>query len=289
MSSITAPPWKRLGAIRPAGLVAARIELHRAVQLPAALGIARAAPQADSGHHALVFDAERGAFLAPVVSGKRSYRAALRAVGTRLQLLDANHSLVSELALAGRTFAEGLAWLERATERYTGAAGPSLAAPEHALPAHPVAEGGRDGRFRGVEPEHALELACWFADVEHVLAPLALELGAGPLRVWSHHFDLDCVVARGGRTLGLGFSPGDEGCAEPYLYALPQPAPAEPPALEPPFEWTSDGWSGAVLRGANVVALDAARQAELVERFYRTAVDALVRDQRGAPGSSSPA
>jgi hypothetical protein len=96
-------------------------------------------------------------------------------------------------------------------------------------------------------------------------------------------------VSPGGRTLGLGFSPGDEGCAEPYLYALPQPAPAEPPALEPPFEWTSDGWSGAVLRGANVVALDAARQAELVERFYRTAVDALVRDQRGAPGSSSPA
>jgi hypothetical protein len=272
MSSITAPPWKRLGAIRPAGLVAARIELHRAVQLPAALGIARAAPQADSGHHALVFDAERGAFLAPVVSGKRSYRAALRAVGTRLQLLDANHSLVSELALAGRTFAEGLAWLERATERYTGAAGPSLAAPEHALPAHPVADGGR---FRGVEPEHALELARWFADVQLVLAPLALELGAGPLRVWSHHFDLDCVSARGGRTLGLGFSPGDEGFAEPYLYARAQPAPPEPPALAPPFEWTSAGWDGAVLRGANVVALGAAGQAELVERFYRTAADAL--------------
>jgi hypothetical protein len=273
MSTTTATPWERLGAIRPVDLVAARLELHWAAQLPAVLGIARAAPQADHGHHALVFDATLGAFLSPVVSGKRSYRAALRVASTRLALLDANHSSVAELALAGRTLAEGLAWLEGATERYTGVAGPPLHPPEHALPAHAVAAGGR---FRGADPAHALELARWYGDVQDVLAPLARELRAGPLRVWSHHFDLDTLVARGARSLGLGFSPGDEHFAEPYLYALPCPRPDAPPALAPPFEWTSDGWSGAVLRGSNVIALDAAGQAELIERFYRTAVEALV-------------
>jgi hypothetical protein len=267
--------WLRLGTIRPTELGTVRLELHAALQIPAALGIARATPAPDFAQHALTWDPAHHALVSALVPGRRPYRAGLRLAEPTLLLLNAKDSLVEALPLAGRTFAEGLAWLGEASERYTGDAAAPLARPAHELPDHALYRGERFG----ADPAHTLELAHWFGNLSRALGSVVAGRKASPVRVWSHHFDLDTVLDLGDeRTLGLGFSPGDEGVPEPYLYALPTPYPEAKalPPLAPPFEWITDGWIGAVLHGSALATVALERQAAEVERFYRTAEEALL-------------
>jgi hypothetical protein len=279
MPTMTEKDWLRLGTIRPRDLVETRLELHHAVQLPAALGIARARPEPDFGHHALVWDREHHALLGATVEGPRPYRAGLRPATLALLLVRPDGALIEALSLGSRTRDEGLAWLAETTRRYTGEDGPELRWPEHELPEHGIASGARFEPGLGARGWARNELARWFQDVEPVLAERRADRAASPVRIWSHHFDMDTVHDLGaGRTLGLGFSPGDEGIAEPYLYLLPPPYPDERalPPLEPPFEYATEGRVGIVLRGSAVASLTAEEQAKLVERFYRVGEETLV-------------
>jgi hypothetical protein len=98
------------------------------------------------------------------------------------------------------------------------------------------------------------------------------------VRVWSHHFDLDTVIVLGGEaTIGLGLSPGDEFYAEPYLYVLPSswPEGKEAPGLGAPAEWRTENWTGAVLRGSEIVKLAAGAQSAVAERFFRSTAASL--------------
>lgn len=275
MPTMTRKSWLHLGTIPPTHLVAARIDLHWAVQLPAAVGIARATPSADYAQHALTWDGAHHALVSALVPGRRPYRAGLRLSERALLLLNGKGSLVDALPLPGLTLREALAWLERASANYTGEDAPPLARPEHELPDHAVAEGAP---FGALAAAHAEELARWFANLSELFSELVRGRPASPVRVWSHHFDLDSVLDLGrGRKLGLGFSPGDDSYAEPYLYVLPEPAPADGalPPLPAPMEWVTDGWTGAVLRGSALARLPADAQAELAERFYRSSEDVL--------------
>jgi len=277
----TRAAWLRLGTLDAHALVEARLELHWAAQLPAALGIARATPQPDFGQHALVWNAEHHALASALVAGRRPYRAALRPATPTLLLLNEKNALVDSLALSGHTLDEGLAWIAEAAERYSGEGGAPLALPEHELPAHPLQRGARLG---AASPAAFLELARWYEDFARLLEPLRAGRKASPLRVWSHHFDLDTVIDLGGeRTLGLGLSPGDDSYAEPYLYVLPTPYPDEAAlaSLEAPAEWVTDGWIGAVLRGSHFAARTNEEQLELAQEFYR-AGEAALRQALGA-------
>jgi hypothetical protein len=61
------------------------------------------------------------------------------------------------------------------------------------------------------------------------------------VRCWPHHFDIALLVRldEGGgeeaRSIGIGFSPGDEYYQEPYFYISPYPSPKNPtlPTLPP--------------------------------------------------------
>ena len=261
--------WRRLGTVAPAALAASRLELHHAVQLPAALGIARGRPEPDFGHHALTWDAKERALASALVPGKRPYRGAIRFHDRTLLLLDGASRRLESFVLAGRTLQEGLAWLSRETAQLTGEPEVPLALPEQELPPHPVAGGAR---FGPVEAAESAEIEAWFANVAEVLESLRQGEKASPVRVWSHHFDLDTVIDLGSeRTLGFGLSPGDEFYAEPYLYVLPSgfAEGPEPPRLEAPAEWRTKDWTGAVLRGSEVAKLAPDAQAAAVERFYR--------------------
>jgi len=271
------PGWLRLGALRATELVPARLELHWALQVPAALGIARATPAPDFAHHSVHWDPSQRALVGARVEKPRAHRAGLRFEDLALLLLSEKDALVEALPLAGRTLAEAFAWLDAASARYTGVEQAPLARPQHELADHPLAHGAR---FCAAPAAGLHELARWFEDLAGVLGARRDGREATPVRVWSHHFDMDTVLTLGGeRTLGLGFSPGDDSYAEPYLYALPTPYPDERalPELAPPMEWVTDGWIGAVLRGSHVAALAPAAQAELAARFYRAAEEALAK------------
>lgn len=266
--------WRPLGSVAPEELVPARLELHAALQLPAAFGIARATPTEDFAHHALTRDPNGPTWLGALVPGPRPVRAGLDPRTLELLLLDADGTPLDALPLIERTLDEGLHWLSETSARLTDTAPVPLALPTHELPEHPL--------FRGAAfpaEGHALraELVRWFDDLHGTLAVLAGASGARAPRLWSHHFDLDTILMlEAGRSLGLGFSPGDEGIPEPYLYVLPDPAPAAAarPTLAEPLEW-AEGWDGVLLRGSRLVPLDTARQARSAADFYARAESAV--------------
>src|SRR5207248_1959573 len=100
------------------------------------------------------------------------------------------------------------------------------------MPDHAIALGARYSLEEMSEPMQVL--SAWYANADGMLGRLrgrlqARKLKAPAVRCWPHHFDLDSLVGLGrGRTTGLGFSPGDEYCGEPYFYVTMYPEPSIP-------------------------------------------------------------
>lgn len=90
-----------------------------------------------------------------------------------------------------------------------------------------------------------------------------IEGEVGPMNLWPHHFDIafewfsDAVEVydeedgpkEHNKQVGFGFSPGDQGDAQPYLYANPWPFDESFRSVTLPegASWHEEGWSGAFL------------------------------------------
>jgi hypothetical protein len=277
-------PWESLGKQSPRGLVPARLLLHHAAQLAAAVGRSLVPARPDDGHTSLEWTPSPRGLASQEVAGARPWRAllGLGEPAPALALL-AGGAEVDRLALEGRTRREAFEWLdERARSLGAPASRLSLEAP-YVLPAHPY--GGSDP-FVSPGDGAVGELARWFADGDAVLRGVAAGWpGRKPVRVWPHHFDVGSVLPLGGGTtedapsVSIGLSPGDEGIAEPYFYVTPWPPPApteELPSLLSGGRWHREGWTGAVLTGSEVVAQgDGAAQAAAAKTFLAGAVQVL--------------
>lgn len=90
-----------------------------------------------------------------------------------------------------------------------------------------------------------------------------------PLQLWPHHFDLalswfsgravpgkeHCEPDERNESVTVGFSTGDEGDPEPYVYALAYPWPAGVDATQlPAGRWHGPGWSGGYLPWSEALA-----------------------------------
>ena len=113
------------------------------------------------------------------------------------------------------------------------------------------------------------QAARWFADV---LTGLAAELPGrkSPVQLWPHHFDVALTWFSGRQVPGVdpadvesaeeqmafGFSTGDDGVPEPYVYvtAYPWPATLAEASLPGPARWHAVGWQGAMLPYASLAS-----------------------------------
>jgi hypothetical protein len=270
--------FELLGRIAPRELRRPREQAHHAVQVIAAAGETFLAHEADTGHTSMGWDAASGALVGRALPGADAIRVALRVADLTLCLLGRSGAPLAQLGLEGRTLAEAYRWTAEAVETATGGAqARPLRHPGFELPDHPLARGGRLERDPGL-----VELARWFAGADAVLGHLARATrGAGPVLCWPHHFDIATLIAveldrdgRALRTVGAGLSPGDGFVAEPYAYVNHWPATArrELPPLAA-GEWFTAGWTGAVLRGGDLVAAgDAAAQEARLHAFFAAAV-----------------
>ena len=79
------------------------------------------------------------------------------------------------------------------------------------------------------------------------------------------------------RSIGLGFSPGDDTYTEPYLYATPWPYPDLEkeglPDPDPQLHWHTAGWVGLILHYRDLCS--APDPQSLLTRFYREGYDLL--------------
>jgi hypothetical protein len=280
-------PIRPLGRPVPESLAPARLSLHHAVQLPAALG-ALIEPRPAYAHLALEWLASSGAFASATWRGSR---AALRAADLTLIVADERGAAQGELALHGRTRNEALEWLAETLGARAGER-PELVLPAHELPEHAVLAGEPfDARATGMADALA-ELARWYALASRELSALRARLPhPSAVQVWPHHFDVAVLAALDpglgedeARTVGTGFSPGDDSFAEPYWYVTPWPYPdarAELAALPSGGEWQREGWTGAVLR-ASVLLEGGAHDVELRSRSFLEAAVAASLAVHGA-------
>lgn len=273
--------WARLGAVSPSKLETARLDLHRAAQPVGLVGKQLLAPVADHSHGSLEWLDEPGALAGqPLPDG---WRAALRVASQELLVLDEAAHVSDSLELRSHTVAAASAWVHDRLLQRSGVAREAEWGP-HTSTGLPDASVGRGAPFGPAGAAH-VELARWFGNVNGVLRRIAnREPEATQVRAWPHHFDLATLIVfdpdsepEKARSVGLGLSPGDGSMPEPYLYALPWPAPD--PASLPPLtsgSWVTDGWVGAAMVGSDLVAAGGgSEQAAAATHFFEASLTSL--------------
>jgi len=271
--------WARLGE--------ARVQAHWAVQVVAAAGQTLVPHTPDTSHTALQWDAGEHALCGRPIAAAGGACLGLRLEELALAVVGPRGERRAELALPGRTLAEAMRW---AGETLSPGAQGALMRPPHELPMHPL-EGG--AAFQDGHGPALAELARLYAQADLELRRCARSTpGAGEVLCWPHHFDLALLfelerdaAGRALRTVGAGFSPGDEFFAQPYWYANHWPETRRAPGALPPLaagEWFTEGWSGAVLRADALVAAGA-EERELLRAFLDSALAANGALAREAP------
>jgi hypothetical protein len=270
--------WKPLRTIEGHQLTQGRPAAHYAVQWLARAARAYIEPKADDSHTNLGWERMLGGVVThPLPDGSR---LALRLADLTLLLLGPS---ASELSLKNRSDADVRAWLgPRVSTK-----GLDPLALDKPLPYDmPASAIGSGGRYLLDHLEPALgELSGWYDNASRALDDVrerlvARGLRAPPVRCWPHHFDLDTLIyfsARNAdniRTMGVGFSPGDEYYDEPYFYVSIYPAPlvATLPPL-PVGHWHSHDFTAAVVTASRI--LEESDQETAVGSFLRSATDII--------------
>ncbi len=262
--------WTTLAA-DPTALVAARLHLHWAVQLPAAAAHASLEKREDWSHTNLGWSHRLGALVTHSLRGDL-------VVGLRVEdlglLLVREHEVIAEKSLEGCRLDQGMDWLAAAIADATQAP-IALEFLDHAMPDHPVQRGAL---FKAQAHARELEtLALWIANAHDLLEHFVGEdAQASAVRLWPHHFDIASRFSFGDdRVINLGFSFGDDSFKEPYAYVGPWPHPTQegdPPALRY-GTWHDDGFFAAVFLASEALQGTPTGQASRFEAFFEQAYD----------------
>ena len=225
---MTNPRWRPLRSVDRKRLTGARLNAHYGAQWLARAARAYIPPRPDDSHTNFGWDDRFDGFTSRPLPD--ASRLGLRIGDLTLAILPPTGG-PTVLALDRRAEADIRTWLGRhATAK--GLDAQALDAPlPYEMPAFAIAAGG----CYSVDAEALGELADWYADANMLLGKLrrdlaARNLNAPPVRCWPHHFDLDALIFFGSkevdqvRTMGIGFSPGDEYYDEPYFYVSLHPA-----------------------------------------------------------------
>ena len=189
--------WETLGAVPPARLVEARLQLHWAAQPAAAVGKLLVPHQPDYGEQSFSWSHGARCLAQGLVTAPTPCRAALRPSPPALLILAEDDRVLRQLPLGGRTLDEAYAWLGTQLEQLLERQLPGKLdrpGPE-GLPAHAVAAGAR---FDDADDEAFAELGRLFANADRALAAWAGTVaGASAVRCWPHHFDIATLAPAG--------------------------------------------------------------------------------------------
>src|ERR1044071_8743990 len=198
-------------------LHAARLQAHYAAQWLPRSARAYVPVQAQDRHTSLGWDESFGGLTThPLPDGSR---LGLRVADLTLAFLDVHPHF---LPLDGRADAEVRTWLGGHLAARNFASGKLDDPSPYGMPGHAGALGGR---YTLDEYGDAFKvLSTWYSNAHAALASVQQRLAAKKMKApvvgcWPHHFDMDTAVDLGrGRTMGIGYCPGDEFCDEPYFY-----------------------------------------------------------------------
>ncbi|MDH3733068.1 MAG: hypothetical protein OEU54_06015, partial [Gemmatimonadota bacterium] len=267
--------WETLGTVGPADLVDARLELHWALQVADAVGRSLFAPEPDGSQISFSWYDPAGALVSGAMAD--GSRVGLALASLELIIIGLSGEVEERFSLAGHTMHDATSWVH---DRVANRLGQMPGWTDH-KPDVPDAPVGRGEPFGRATDRHA-ELACWYGNASRLLEAIrATDPRAAPVRAWPHHFDiatfinLDPHVAQyEGRSINVGWSPGDATYPAPYFYVVPHPEPvaSDLPGLEA-GRWHIEGWIGAVLTAEDT--LGHTDPADVAAAFNREAIASL--------------
>jgi hypothetical protein len=278
--------WEPL-TMDPHTLLDARLQLHWAAQVAAAVGKQLLPPQADFSEQSLEWRDGPRVLAQGLVhgagDGAQPFRSAIRPYPPALLLLGPADEILRELPLAGQTLDAAYDWMRREVEALVGRPLAEPLARSEGIPSHPVATGAP---FAFPDAAAAAEVSHYIADAYLLLKDLMAREDSSHVRCWPHHFDIAILIQvdepgtdpEHARSLGVGLSPGDDAIPRPYFYLLPWPRPARPAESLPALDgggWHTEGWLGAVLDSTEFAGTaDPQQQRQRCERFLNSAVAA---------------
>ncbi|MDX1493314.1 MAG: hypothetical protein R3253_04590 [Longimicrobiales bacterium] len=273
--------WEDALALPPQALADTTLELHWAAQIVASAGQTFAEPRDDDSHRAMIWSPQLDAFVGVGFAGPYPFRLALRPRDLTLMLLDREDGALGVFELQGRSRAQAYEWLGVGMATYRGGNLPVIERPEYEMPDHPV---GGDAAFSTRMEAELSALSALYASGAALLDDLFGPLeDASDVRCWPHHFDVATLItvkdapdAEEARTVGVGLAPMGGGYGSWYLYVTPWPYPEANalPDLHSDGAWHTEGWTGAVLTGARVMALPRQERAQRIRHFVEEATDA---------------
>jgi hypothetical protein len=283
-------PWQTLGTVPAADLVEAKVQLHWAAQIVAALGNTLLAPMPDDSQSNLGWVDSCGALCSHPTSD--GWRVGLRLADFTLLFLTPHNTIQTEFPLSGQNLQQGFEWLASTYSKVSGARLPKpFALREYDMPSHPVE---KNAVFQ-LNPVAAFpELHHWYSNAHQVIRTVSKKWKeASPIRCWPHYFDIATLVSltlpqNSGSTgtVGCGMSPGDASYAEPYFYVTvwPYPEKEKLPGLTV-GKWHTEGFVAAVLTASDLISSGQKEtQAERVHQFFQKSSE-LAFDALGASPS----
>jgi hypothetical protein len=259
--------------------VPSRETVHHAAQLLALAGASYLPTLPDDSHTSMSWLEPAGALTTQPLVAATSLRFGLRVNDLTLITVEDVSDPSAVFPLDRRTRKDALEWMRSESRRH-GLDGDRLQSRLHyTISPHPTDDGHP---FQRATDGTLDELARWYGHASAVLEERRRStVGAGPVRCWPHHFDIATLVDLPAgatlQTIGIGLSPGDENCPEPYYYVSPYPAPGTLPRPLSIGSWHTTGWWGAALVGSEVVKQPtAAEQTALVAKFIDESVARLL-------------
>jgi hypothetical protein len=275
MSSLN---WHPLHGVDPGRLSAARVQAHFATQWLARAALAYIPARPDDSHSNLGWDDRFGGLVTHALPD--GARLGLNVADLTLTILDgAGADPSNTLALDGCRDAQVRAWLDGRM----AARGLDPLALDATPPYEMPAPAGGAAYAAAHLAEFLGALAVWDSNANAALGVSWLELigrnlDAPPVRCWPHHFDFDTLVTLvPGRTMGVGFSPGDHFYDEPYFYVSLYPGPdvASLPRLPAIGHWHANRFIAAIATARRIV--EAKDQKRSVEAFLHDAIEIAIK------------
>ena len=265
----------------------AHVQLHHAAQFIAMVGLSYIKPEEDDSHTSMVWLPYVKALAGKTLPFGHYTRVGLNFTNFSLTILEGNRKIISQYPLDGKTKAEAMIWLMNELIKLGADATLFTSKLPFTIPFHPIAE---EKPFQHPEDEILKELSNYYENAYYLLKQLkSLFQDITQVRCWPHHFDIATriVLDRDEKkniknTIGIGFSPADEYCGEPYYYINMWPSIQlknnQLSEIKSVGKWNNRDWTGIILPVSDIFAEEKGiSQSMLVKDFLENGFFSVLR------------